>query len=336
MNRYKSVGKSMKKITTILLLVSFVGITQAMQKEKASLKEAPKLAKEQKAFLKKRMMLLQAASKSGDVNLLKKLFDSDEDSDGLVSFLNSVRINGRGFLIDSCIKGRKEFVRVLLEKDINPNVQNENGATALMAACDSDHIEIVKLLLDTDKVDPNLVDNRGCTALHCAILSEKRVELVKLLLDHNKIDPNLKTPIGGTALILACEAGFVEVVKLLLDNDKVDPNLGTNDGTTPLMYACEHGHVEVVKLLLGHEKIDPYLKADDGATALDIAKRENNKVIIEKIMGCKICSVCYEPAYERCGGCRAVSYCGTACQKKDWKNHRKICKKKVHHKKNVE
>ena len=27
----------------------------------------------------------------------------------------------------------------------------------------------------------------------------------------------------------------------------------------------------------------------------------------------------------RCGGCKAVSYCGTACQNADWKNHKTFC-----------
>jgi len=28
---------------------------------------------------------------------------------------------------------------------------------------------------------------------------------------------------------------------------------------------------------------------------------------------------------KRCGKCKVIGYCGTACQKKDWKEHKKIC-----------
>ena len=45
------------------------------------------------------------------------------------------------------------------------------------------------------------------------------------------------------------------------------------------------------------------------------------------------CAVCQaeEPAmdtFKKCRGCKAVVYCGKACQKKDWKTHKKVCNKK--------
>ena len=51
------------------------------------------------------------------------------------------------------------------------------------------------------------------------------------------------------------------------------------------------------------------------------------------ITGPERCAVCHaeEPAmntFKKCRGCKAVVYCGKACQKKDWKTHKKVCNKK--------
>ncbi|QRV91842.1 MYND Zn-finger protein [Ceratobasidium sp. AG-Ba] len=42
------------------------------------------------------------------------------------------------------------------------------------------------------------------------------------------------------------------------------------------------------------------------------------------------CWVCYgagKPNLMTCSGCKKAKYCSSACQKQDWKNHKKICKK---------
>ncbi|KAJ6524444.1 hypothetical protein DFH09DRAFT_1372184 [Mycena vulgaris] len=38
------------------------------------------------------------------------------------------------------------------------------------------------------------------------------------------------------------------------------------------------------------------------------------------------CSVCGDPAKQKCSRCGAVRYCDPVCQKEDWKSHRPLCK----------
>ncbi|KAJ7747644.1 hypothetical protein DFH07DRAFT_575751 [Mycena maculata] len=49
--------------------------------------------------------------------------------------------------------------------------------------------------------------------------------------------------------------------------------------------------------------------------ALDMAKYNTNNG----------CSVCGDPAKQKCSRCGAVRYCDAACQKEDWKSHRPLC-----------
>ncbi|KAJ7186897.1 hypothetical protein C8R46DRAFT_1058361 [Mycena filopes] len=37
------------------------------------------------------------------------------------------------------------------------------------------------------------------------------------------------------------------------------------------------------------------------------------------------CSICGEPAKQKCSRCGAVRYCDAVCQKEDWKSHRPLC-----------
>ncbi|KAI5836797.1 hypothetical protein DFP73DRAFT_636674 [Morchella snyderi] len=37
------------------------------------------------------------------------------------------------------------------------------------------------------------------------------------------------------------------------------------------------------------------------------------------------CTVCWSPATDLCGRCKQVRYCGTGCQRDDWKTHKVFC-----------
>ncbi len=92
------------------------------------------------------------------------------------------------------------------------------------------------------------------------------------------------------------------------------------------MRACHEGHKEVVQLLL---KNNVYLwdKDPQGSTALGLAKVRNKHEVVDLFKDIQVCAVCNMFASKRCGKCKAVYYCEDVCQKKNWKNHKKSCKK---------
>ena len=51
------------------------------------------------------------------------------------------------------------MVRLLLEADAEVNVQDDDGSTALMCACEHGHTDIVKMLLAHQDCDPTVADN---------------------------------------------------------------------------------------------------------------------------------------------------------------------------------
>ena len=74
----------------------------------------------------------------------------------------------------------------MLKKQVNPNVQDEDGDTALMVASSNGHYEVVKLLLEC-KADPTIVSNKGHTALSLA-----KTDKAEMLINNYLKKGNLK------------------------------------------------------------------------------------------------------------------------------------------------
>lgn len=117
---------------------------------------------------------------------------------------------------------------------------------ALMAACETGHVEVARVLLERG-AEAGCSDRHRRTPLHLAS-DWGHAEMVKLLLDQGALAGAIDQE-GQTPLHVASENGSVEVARLLLAGgaavDAVDRH-----GWTPLKVAAQHGHADVVRLLL--------------------------------------------------------------------------------------
>ncbi|KAF2675922.1 hypothetical protein K458DRAFT_447792 [Lentithecium fluviatile CBS 122367] len=110
-----------------------------------------------------------------------------------------------------------------------------NNWTSLAWAAENGNEAIVKLVVDSVKVNTNSTDQSGSTPLWWAF-QNRHEAVVKLLLDTGKVDVNLKDQNGQTPLFWAAKNRHEAVVKLLLDTGKVDVNLKDQNGQTPLCH----------------------------------------------------------------------------------------------------
>ncbi|PKL38636.1 MAG: hypothetical protein CVV41_22450 [Candidatus Riflebacteria bacterium HGW-Riflebacteria-1] len=115
----------------------------------------------------------------------------------------------------SDLKVRLEFLALLKSNGLNINFQNPNdGMTAVMRAISREYSDVwISLLASMDDIDNNLQDNEGKTALIHAV-EKNREQLVRILL-LAKADTSIKDKSGETALDYAKEMGSTKIGDML-------------------------------------------------------------------------------------------------------------------------
>lgn len=213
--------------------------------------------------------VLYSAVNAGDVRIVKRILTLPN---------LSIDLNwgdeewGRTAFYRACYLGFIDIVKLLMEDErVDVNQTQNEGASPLLIACQENHIEIVKLLLNDPRV---LVNRAALNGVSPFLISCDRgyLELVKLLFQDQRIDVNEKMADQATPFLIACEKGRVDVVRFLLSCKNVDINSPEESNSTPLYQAVVNGHLDVVKWLLASEREVDITITRNGRTALDEAK----------------------------------------------------------------
>jgi hypothetical protein len=151
---------------------------------------------------------------------------------------------------------RAEMVRVLLNDDrVNPSARRSE---ALRLAAYHNHVSTLRLLLDDGRGDPSAGRDE---AIRCAS-SNGHVECVRLLMLDWRVDPS---PQEDEALRLAAKNGYERVVALLLTDRRVNPQSPTS-ATSKKSAACFRtlGLVATFDSMKVPEAFEAWLKSAHG------------------------------------------------------------------------
>lgn len=172
-------------------------------------------------------------------------------------------------------------IRELYERKIDLNLRNDRGDTALhIATYTKDHALICILLDYEDAVDFNIQNARGNTPLHVAAYNGDLN--IFTLLYNGPTDVDLSNHKGYTALHFAVMKGHLQIVNLLLKGKKRVANINApdSDGDTPLHMAVMKNHFHIVQALL-ENGADPLITNVYGLTPLQYAQEEAIKTLLK-------------------------------------------------------
>ncbi|KAJ5549344.1 hypothetical protein N7513_006578 [Penicillium frequentans] len=164
-------------------------------------------------------------------------------------------------------QGHRHIVRALLRDErVDVNLEDKNGDTALLTAANISDWETVSLLVGSGRADPRLRNRQGATALSKASRDREAEGDVDLLFaTHLRLilDGNTEEAHIQHVFFYAAIMGQLEIVQYLVQffGEKLDPNGGDHGyGRGAFSIAADREQIEVVRFLLRWEKTDPNLR----------------------------------------------------------------------------
>jgi ankyrin repeat protein len=152
---------------------------------------------------------------------------------------------------------------------------DSTGRDPLSYAAGIGYVDIVKALLEMEKIEVNRRDLSGRTPASWAVdvdWDEERTAMIEALFNNERVDFNAKDEKLRSPLAwLASDGGAPVAIEFLLSLDTVDVNSRDLYRRTPLILAVMKNNVHQVKSLLRHDHVDIDAQDVDGRTALSWA-----------------------------------------------------------------
>ncbi|VTJ73212.1 Hypothetical predicted protein [Marmota monax] len=190
--------------------------------------------------LEGRTSFMWAAGKGSD-DVLRTMLSLKSDID-----INMADKYGGTALHAAALSGHVSTVKLLLENDAQVDATDVMKHTPLFRACEMGHKDVIQTLIKGGaRVD--LIDQDGHSLLHWAALGGN-ADVCQILIE-NKINPNVQDYAGRTPLQCAAYGGYINCMAVLMENN-ADPNIQDKEGRTALHWSCNNGYLDAIKLLL--------------------------------------------------------------------------------------
>jgi ankyrin repeat protein len=185
----------------------------------------------------------------------------------------------------------------IIEKCINNEnkiITNNFNSTPLHMALNIkiQNIEVIKKLIDNEKLTLRIQDNNGNTPLYIALLREYNKTVIDLLIDseNNVLMIQNSDNVIPLHFALNIEIQDIEVIKKLIDNKELILRMQDNDGNTPLHVALLRDYNKtIIDLLIDCESNVLMIQNSDNEIPLHLALNINmlDIEVIKKLINMK-------------------------------------------------
>ncbi|XP_072109601.1 inversin isoform X2 [Mobula birostris] len=225
--------------------------------------------------LEGRTAFMWAAGKGSD-DVLQTMLRVKADID-----INMADKYGGTALHAAVLGGHVSTVKLLLEHGAQVDAMDVMKHTPLFRACEMGHKEVIQTLIEGGgRVD--LLDQDGHSPLHWAALGGN-ADVCQILIQ-NLINPNVQDFAGRTPLQCAAYGGYINCMAVLMEN-KADPNIQDKQGRTALHWSCNNGYLDAVKLLLNYNAFPNHMETNEERfTPLDYALLGEHQEVIQYML----------------------------------------------------
>ncbi|XP_071952953.1 E3 ubiquitin-protein ligase MIB1-like isoform X2 [Antedon mediterranea] len=178
--------------------------------------------------------------------------------------------------------GHAEIIKVLMSHMVDVEIEDKDGDRSIHHAAFGDEGSIIRIL-QCGGADLNARNKRRQTALHIGV-NKGHLGVVKVLLELDA-HPSLQDSEGDTPLHDAISKKRDDILQLLLDNS-ADICITNNNGFNALHHAALRGNPSAMRILLT-QLPRPWIvdeKKDDGYTALHLAALNNHVEVAELLV----------------------------------------------------
>ena len=152
-------------------------------------------------------------------------------------------------LLVAAQNGHMQCVQELVKVGADVNRSKNDGATALFMAAQEGHMNVVELLLTIPNIEIDKQNTYKTTPLLIACLKEHS-EIVQVLLDTGRANPNHKEVGNVTAGMVAAELGNIKILRVLLKHKCDLEDMYRNDHRNAFQVAIISNQLEAVKFML--------------------------------------------------------------------------------------
>jgi hypothetical protein len=188
-------------------------------------------------------------------------------------------------LIDACRMNIIDIVKLMLDNNPYTNPNNHNGQ-ALYEACINRHINIVKLLLACDNIEPSINHNYALRAIIHNDNNDNNNDIALLLLNDNRTNINDFNVVNIRAMMNKPHIFHQALIK---------PNINFQFINTAIYTMCldmiynkkkVHNNLHILDQLLTHPQFIPSLLFIEEDTHIIGYILDDNLVVFEKILLC--------------------------------------------------